>query len=111
MMQGDVAGSNGPAAHRRIAVNYEELPQPVREALEAGRLIEAIKLLRAETGLGLKDAKDIVEGARGEAKINGTGMPPAPSFEPLAPEKTPWPKIFVIAGLIAALVWFFGSAN
>lgn len=34
------------------------LPLPVRQAAERGNRIEAIKLLRAHTGLGLKEAKD-----------------------------------------------------
>ncbi len=33
----------------------------VREAVTAGRKIEAIKLLREETGMGLKEAKHAVE--------------------------------------------------
>lgn len=33
----------------------------VAAALAAGRKIEAIKLLRKRTGLGLKEAKDLVE--------------------------------------------------
>ncbi len=33
----------------------------VRKAAAAGRKIEAIKLLREETGLGLRDAKDAVD--------------------------------------------------
>jgi ribosomal protein L7/L12 len=37
------------------------LPENVREALAKGRKIEAIKLLREATGIGLKEAKDIVE--------------------------------------------------
>jgi len=33
----------------------------VRRALERGKKIEAIKLVRQRTGLGLKEAKDLVE--------------------------------------------------
>jgi ribosomal protein L7/L12 len=36
-------------------------PRSVEELMLAGRKIEAIKLLRQETGLGLKDAKEEVE--------------------------------------------------
>jgi large subunit ribosomal protein L7/L12 len=35
--------------------------QSVEELVRAGRKIEAIKLLREETGLGLKEAKDQVD--------------------------------------------------
>lgn len=37
------------------------LSPAVIQALEAGRIIDAIKLVRQETGLGLKDAKDLVD--------------------------------------------------
>ncbi len=37
------------------------LPSEVIEAIEHGNKIEAIKLLRESTGLGLKEAKDIID--------------------------------------------------
>jgi hypothetical protein len=37
------------------------LPDNVLAALQRGNVIEAIKLLREATGLGLKEAKDAVE--------------------------------------------------
>lgn len=37
------------------------LPASVQAALNSGNKIEAIKLLREQTGLGLKEAKDAVE--------------------------------------------------
>jgi len=37
------------------------LPAPVIEALRTGKKIEAIKLLRLERNLGLKEAKDLVD--------------------------------------------------
>jgi ribosomal protein L7/L12 len=39
------------------------LPPEVRAALAAGKKIEAIKILRGQTGLGLAEAKDIVDRA------------------------------------------------
>ena len=38
-----------------------ELPTEALSALQAGNKIEAIKLVRVAAGLGLKDAKDLVE--------------------------------------------------
>jgi hypothetical protein len=38
-----------------------ELPAQVLNAIHAGRKIDAIKLLRKERGLGLKEAKNIVD--------------------------------------------------
>ena len=44
-----------------------EVSEAVLQAAKSGRKIEAIKLLRAETGLGLKEAKHFVEALnRGE---------------------------------------------
>jgi ribosomal protein L7/L12 len=40
----------------------ELLPPIVIEALHRGETIEAIKLLRVATGLGLKEAKDVIDG-------------------------------------------------
>jgi ribosomal protein L7/L12 len=39
----------------------EEQARLVKEALFAGRKIEAIRLYRLQTGIGLKEAKDAVE--------------------------------------------------
>ncbi len=49
-----------------------QLPASVAEALRSGNKIEAIKLLREQTGLGLKEAKDAVEGME-VRKAGGTG--------------------------------------
>lgn len=40
---------------------YPDMPAAVKAALDRGQKIEAIKLLREATGLGLKEAKDAVE--------------------------------------------------
>jgi ribosomal protein L7/L12 len=61
------------------------LPQAVQDALQSGKLVEAIKLMRAGTGLGLKETKDALEAyMRGE---------PAPAgFTPMAlPASAPLP--------------------
>lgn len=38
-----------------------QLPDDVLNALQHGQVIEAIKLLRAASGLGLKEAKDVID--------------------------------------------------
>ncbi|MDQ8038650.1 MAG: hypothetical protein REI12_14610 [Pedobacter sp.] len=38
-----------------------DLSPKAQEAARAGRLIDAIKIVRAETGMDLKDSKDAVE--------------------------------------------------
>jgi hypothetical protein len=47
-------------------------PESVAEALQKGNKIEAIKRLREQTGLGLKDAKEAVEEIERETGISET---------------------------------------
>ena len=47
----------------------EELARRIREALFAGRKIEAIKLHREQTGLGLKESKEAVERLEAELRV------------------------------------------
>lgn len=55
-----------------IVVTDEQLPAAVRDAIAAGRKIEAIKLLREATGLGLANAKVLVDRAASRhAEQNG----------------------------------------
>ena len=49
------------------------LPADVRDAVARGQTIEAIKLLRAATRLGLKDAKDAIDA---HVRGGGGGLPP-----------------------------------
>lgn len=44
------------------------LPPEVAEALRQGNKVEAIKRLREQTGLGLKEAKDAIEAAQPAAR-------------------------------------------
>jgi len=54
----------------------EEIPPEVLAAIEAGRKIEAIKLLRERTGLGLREAKRVVDALAGaDDGTPETGMP------------------------------------
>ncbi len=54
-----------------IVVTDNELPTKVVQAIAQGRKIEAIKLLREETGLGLANAKVLVDrAARRHAQQN-----------------------------------------
>ena len=56
-LQGQVATLTSGA----VAAGGEWLAE-VRRLKESGKLIDAIKLYRENTGLGLKEAKDAVEG-------------------------------------------------
>ncbi|MEJ2533654.1 MAG: ribosomal protein L7/L12 [Halioglobus sp.] len=53
-----------------------ELPDDVVVELEAGRKISAIKKLRTHRGIGLKDAKEIVDGYIEKHPTNSTLQPP-----------------------------------
>lgn len=60
------------------------LPQPVQDALQRGNLVEAIQLMRAGTGLGLKETKDALEAyMRGEAPAGGFAPKALPAGAPL----------------------------
>jgi len=54
-------------------MNTEDpLPSPqAMTAAKAGNIIEAIKLVREETGLGLKEAKELVENSMGAGDYPG----------------------------------------
>lgn len=61
--------SGNPLTHT-AADSINQLPASVLDALQQGNKIEAIKRLREQTGLGLKEAKDAVE-AKGAGTANG----------------------------------------
>jgi hypothetical protein len=44
-----------------LQIGWDDLPDEVRYAVEAGKKIEAIKLLRESRGIGLKEAKDALD--------------------------------------------------
>ena len=51
--------------HAGIAFDeFQDVPADVREAIERGETILAIKRLRQATGVGLKDAKEFVDEVR-----------------------------------------------
>ncbi len=55
------AHQTGHAVAVPIASSIDQLPVSVLQAIQSGNKIEAIRLLREQTGLGLKEAKDAVE--------------------------------------------------
>lgn len=59
------------------------LPDDVLDALRGGNKIEAIKRLREATGLGLKEAKDLVEaheaGSAGATGLRSSAVAPMPT--------------------------------
>ncbi len=80
----------------------QELSPDIYQALAAGRRIEAIKLIREETGLGLAEAKEIADALSGRGTTE-TPPPPAMTEEGGASGLL----AIVVAVLIAFLVYVF----
>jgi ribosomal protein L7/L12 len=119
-----VAVRDGLPAAGRSAAQHAPLPDDVRHALDRGNKIEAVRLLREKTGLGLKESKDAIErlaatrvsGSPQSAATGGMRPPASASNAPtrptgLAPGEVPrsggvlWR---VVVGLALSLLayWF-----
>ena len=79
-----------------------ELSPQIYQLLASGHKIEAIKLIREETGLGLAEAKEIADALSGHSTTN-TPPPPAMKEEGGAGGFL----AIVVAVLIAFLVYVF----
>ncbi len=80
--------------------------EEVLAAVDAGRKIEAIKLLREETGLGLADAKHAIDSLSGERRSNpeiAAGMTEEGGAGGMVK------MIVVIAIILGAYFYFFAS--
>lgn len=88
----------GRAAPVSIGIPRATLAPEVAAAMQAGNKIEAIRLLREKTGMGLKEAKDAIEALQ-------DGSKPAQSAL-LAPGEIARSGMgtWLIAGLVALLV-------
>jgi len=73
------------------------LPVEVQQAMRQGHKIEAIKRLREQTGLGLKEAKDAVERFGSPAQAAASGRSPG---EMSRSGKFSWLAIVVVAALV-----------
>ena len=79
----------------------DELPPDVMTAIMAGNRIEAIQLLREETGLELREAKRIVD-MLAQAH-GGTGIPDAAQFTEVGGSRG---LIIIIAAIVAGYLAF-----
>ena len=77
----------------------EKLSEPIMQAVRSGHTIQAIKRLRAEKGIGLKEAKEIID-----REIDAYRL--ANPHAPMVPESTPWPKVVVGAVVAVAIYWY-----
>ncbi len=64
----------GHPAHAPAARSSSRLPAAVVEALRQRKKVEAIRLLREQTGLGLKDAKDAVDAFQDAERTKNDGL-------------------------------------
>lgn len=81
-----------------VVITENELPAEVVQAIADGRKIEAIKMLREATGLGLANAKVLVDRA---ARAHGPRKPVQSPLDPLT-EDVGNSKFLV--SLVAAIV-------
>ena len=85
-----------------LVLTDEQLPSEVIRAIEDGRKIEAIKILREATGLGLANAKVLVDRA---SRIHGPKKPMPSTVS----ENSGGGKLLVslVAVMVLATVYFF----
>ncbi len=82
-----------------------ELPPEAKAALEQGKLLQAIRALRASGGVGLKDAKRTIDAARFEPARHDVHRPSG-----LAPGEVPRGRVggglaIVVLLVVAAVLW------
>jgi len=80
----------------------QDLPPPVLAALQRGQKIEAIKLLRELRGMGLKEAKEAVEGGNPDRQPGDVSV-----VQPGGRGGIFWLLGLLVAGL--AVAWLFGG--
>ena len=85
-----------------VIVTENEIPEDVIEAIRQGQKIEAIKLLREATGLGLANAKVLVDKA---SRTHG----PKRVIKSFADEPSGFGRFLKLLGLVAvfAAAWYF----
>ena len=105
----DDAQGNHPAFNHSTASG--DLPHMVVAAWQRGHKVEAVRLLREQTGLGLKEAKETLEAAHIPANATGFAEPApmasattSPGAVPNTGGRTMW---VVGAVVLAALAYYF----
>ena len=89
------------------------LPDDVLDALRGGQRIEAIKRLREATGLGLKEAKDLIEACEADAAGGATTtaaapMPTVVSARGAGPGRLLGALLALVVLVALAAWWWFG---
>jgi ribosomal protein L7/L12 len=83
-----------------MAGESRELPAAAIEALTKGQKIEAIKIVRQDWGLGLREAKDAVE-----VYVAARPMPASQAGE--SNQEARWIWLVVVVGAILLFLHFF----
>ena len=91
------------------------LGSDVMQALQQGRYLEAVKLLRQQPGMGLKEAKDIIDAVQkqlaGHSKPAPDQAPLAPGHSDLAPGEVPRGRgvgdALLVVAFVALAAWYF----
>jgi hypothetical protein len=91
---------------KETIVTESDLPPKVLRAIEQGRKIEAIKLLREATGIGLANAKVLVDKA---ARQHGPRSP-VPAFEEHGTSLATLLKALLLAVLAFALYRYYSGS-
>jgi hypothetical protein len=90
---------------KEVVITANDLPAEVVAAIKSGRKIEAIRLLRVATGLGLANAKVLVDA--------GTRLHDVPNNHPMMMHARRnqfiWVKPLAIGLSIAAAYWYFAG--
>jgi len=82
---------------KEVIVSDGELPGDVLAAVQAGRKVEAIKRLREATGIGLANAKVLVD----RAALKHGPQKPIRSFDDPAPDVSGLLKLLALVVLLA----------
>jgi hypothetical protein len=90
---------------RKDAITENSLPPEVLRAIEQGRKIEAIKLLREATGLGLANAKVLVDKASRERAPKNA----PPGFVDDQANLAPLLKTLLFVALAFAIYHYYGG--
>ena len=80
----------------------EKLSASVMEAVRSGHTIQAIKRLRAEKGLGLKEAKHIIDREIDAYRLANPNVT-------LRQKSSLLPIVIVVVFIVGALYWYLGN--
>lgn len=82
------------------------LPKSVRDAMDAGRKREAVRLLREQTGQGVRDAKEAVEVYAASTATGDAALSPGA----VAKTGNAWLLVVVLVLVVALVYFLFGDA-